>query len=116
AVTAANVTLVALSKPPASYRAVFQLRGEDGNLWQSDELALGGLGPGSSSWQPGRGMSLSALIRLPRSAKPGPSSLSVRISAPRSKRFLDSHAPNPEPGRDAPKGVTLTTIEVVPSR
>ena len=52
-----------------------QLRGDDGNLWQSDELALGGLGPGSSSWQPGRMMSLSALIRLPRSAKPGTYSL-----------------------------------------
>jgi hypothetical protein len=115
-VTAVNVSLVAPVKPPASYRAVFQLRGDDGNLWQSDELALGGLGPGSSSWQPGRAMSLSALIRLPRNTKPGIYSLSLRLSDPRAKRFLDSDVPAGEPGRNDPKGVTLTTVQVVPAR
>ena len=112
--TAANVTFVAGVRPPASYRAVFQLRGEDGDLWKSDELALGGLGPGSASWQADRTMSLSALIRLPRTAKPGTYSLSVRVYDPRARRFLDSQVPGGEPGRPDPKGVTLTTIQIEP--
>jgi hypothetical protein len=112
-VTAVNVELVATGKPAASYRAVFQLRGDDGSeLWKSDELAIGGLGPGSQSWTDGRSMSLSALIRLPRSAKPGEYSLSMRLYDPRARRFVDSTLPGVEPGRADPKGVTLTTLTV----
>jgi hypothetical protein len=111
-VTAVNVTLQALARPSASYRAVFQLRGDDGDLWRSDELALGGLGPGSATWTPGRATSLSALMRIPRSATPGEYSLSVRIYDPRARRFLDSTMPGVEPGRADPKGVTLTTVQV----
>jgi hypothetical protein len=112
-VSAVNVELVATGKPAASYRAVFQLRGADGSdLWKSDELAIGGLGPGSASWADGRTMSLSALIRLPRSAKPGEYSLSMRLYDPRARRFVDSTLPGFEPGRADPKGVTLTTLMV----
>jgi hypothetical protein len=57
-------------------------------------------------------MSLSALMRLPRSAQPGEYSLSVRLLDPRSKRFADSTLPGVEPGRADPKGVTLTTVMV----
>ena len=97
-VSAVNVELVATGKPAASYRAVFQLRGDDGSeLWKSDELAIGGLGPGSASWSDGRTMSLSALIRLPRSAKPGEYSLSMRLYDPRARRFVDSTLPGVEP-------------------
>jgi hypothetical protein len=114
-VSAVNVELVAISKPPVSYRAVFQLRGADGaDIWKSDELAIGGLGPGSASWTEGRTMSLGALIRLPRSAKPGEYSLSMRLYDPRARRFVDASAPGAEPGRADPKGVTLTTIRVGP--
>jgi hypothetical protein len=112
-VSAVNVELMAVGKPAVSYRAVFQLRGDDGtDLWRSDELAIGGLGPGAASWPDGRTMSLSALIRLPRSAKPGEYSLSVRLWDPRARRFVDSKLPGVEPGRDDPKGVTLTTLTV----
>jgi hypothetical protein len=114
-VSAVNVDLVATGKPAASYRAVFQLRGDDGSdLWKSDELAIGGLGPGSQSWSDGRTMSLSALIRLPRTAKPGEYSLSMRLYDPRARRFVDSTVPGVEPGRNDPKGVTLTTLTVGP--
>ena len=112
-VSAVNVELEATSKPPVSYRAVFQLRGDDGyDIWKSDELAVGGLGPGSASWAEGRTMSLSALIRLPRDVKPGDYSLSMRLYDPRARRFVDSTVPGTEPGRADPKGVTLTTIRV----
>jgi hypothetical protein len=112
-VSAVNVELVATGKPAASYRAVFQLRGDDGSdLWKSDELAIGGLGPGSANWTAGRTMSLSALIRLPRSAQPGEYSLSMRLYDPRARRFVDSTLPGVEPGRADPKGVTLTTLTV----
>ena len=114
-VSAVNVELVATSKPPVSYRAVFQLRGEDGaDVWKSDELAIGGLGPGSASWTEGRTMSLGALMRIPRSAKLGEYSLSMRLYDPRGRRFVDSSVPGTEPGRADPKGVTLTTIRIGP--
>ncbi len=114
-VSAVNVELVATGKPAASYRAVFQLRGADGSdLWKSQELAIGGLGPGSASWSDGQTMSLSALMRLPRSAKPGEYSLSMRLYDPRARRFVDSNLPGVEPGRADPKGVTLTTLTVGP--
>jgi len=114
-VSAVNVDLVAASKPSVSYRAVFQLRGEDGNdIWKSDELAIGGLGPGSASWPEGRTMSLGALIRIPRSARIGEYSLSMRLYDPRARRFVDSTVPGEEPGRADPKGVTLTTLRIGP--
>jgi hypothetical protein len=118
-VSAVNVELVATGKPAASFRAVFQLRGADGSdLWKSQELAqelaIGGLGPGSASWADGQTMSLGALIRLPRSTKPGEYSLSVRLYDPRARRFVDSTLPGVEPGRADPKGVTLTTVTVGP--
>jgi hypothetical protein len=114
-VTAVNVELVATSRPAASYRAVFQLRGADGaDVWKSDELAIGGLGPGSQSWAEGRVMSLGALLRLPRATRPGEYSLSMRLYDPRARRFVDSTLPGAEPGRADPKGVTLTTVTVVP--
>jgi hypothetical protein len=114
-VSAVNVELEAMSKPPVSYRAVFQLRGNDGiDIWESDELAVGGLGPGSASWSEGRTMSLGALIRLPRPVKPGEYSLSMRLYDPRERRFVGSTVPGTEPGRADPKGVTLTTIRVGP--
>jgi hypothetical protein len=59
-------------------------------------------------------MSLSALIRLPRTAKPGEYSVSMRLYDPRARRFVDSSLPGAEPGRADPKGVTLTTITVGP--
>ena len=115
-VSAVNVELSALGKPAANYRAVFQLRGADGlDIWKSDELAVGGLGPGSASWSDGRTMSLGALIRLPRTAPPGEYSLSMRLYDPRARRFADSTVPGVEPGRNDPKGVTLTTIMVDPA-
>ena len=115
-VSAVNVQLAAVGKPTASFRAVFQLRGPEGDAWKSDELAIGGLGPGSASWSDGRVMSLGALIRLPRSTKPGEYSLSMRLYDPRARRFMDSSVAGVEPGRDDPKGVTLTTITVTPLR
>jgi hypothetical protein len=112
-VSAVDVDLLASGRPAASYRAVFQLRAANGaELWKSDELAIGGLGPGSASWSEGRTMSLSALIRLPRSAKPGEYSLSMRLYDPRARRFVDSTVPGVEPSRNDPKGVTLTTLTV----
>lgn len=114
-VSAVNVQLAAIGKPAAHFRAIFQLRGPDGDAWKSDELAIGGLGPGSASWSDGRVMSLGALIRLPRSTKPGEYSLSMRLYDPRARRFMDSTVAGVEPGRDDPKGVTLTTITVTPS-
>jgi hypothetical protein len=60
-------------------------------------------------------MSLGALIRLPRTAKSGVYSLSMRLYDPRARRFVDSAAPGAEPGRADPKGVTLTTIAVGPN-
>ncbi|MCC7367032.1 MAG: glycosyltransferase family 39 protein [Chloroflexi bacterium] len=114
-VSAVNVQLVAVGKPAASYRAVFQLRGSDGDAWKSDELAIGGLGPGSAGWSDGRTMSLGALMRLPRTTKPGEYSLSMRLYDPRARRFMDSTVQGAEPGRDDPKGVTLTTVTVVAS-
>lgn len=114
-VSAVNVELVATERPPVSYRAIFQLRGADGqDVWKSDELAIGGLGPGSANWPAGRVMSLGALIRLPRSAAPGEYSLSIRLYDPRARRFVDSTLPGVEPGRADPKGVTLTTVTVTP--
>jgi hypothetical protein len=113
-VSAVNVLLVAENKPAVSYRAVFQLRGPDGDAWKSDELAIGGLGPGSANWSGGQTMSLGALIRLPRSTKPGEYSLSLRLYDPRARRFVDSTVVGVEPGRDDPKGVTLTTVTVTP--
>jgi hypothetical protein len=114
-VSAVNVELVATSRPRVSYRAVFQLRADDGfDIWKSDELAIGGLGPGSASWADGRSMSLGALIRVPRSAKAGQYSLSMRLYDPRDRRFVDSIVPGAEPGRADPKGVTLTTITIGP--
>lgn len=114
-VSAVNVELVATGKPAASYRAVFQLRGVDGyDIWKSQELAIGGLGPGSANWSDGQTMSLSALMRLPRSANPGEYSLSMRLYDPRARRFVDSTLPGVEPGRADPKGVTLTTVTVGP--
>ena len=114
-VSAVNVELTATARPPVSYRAVFQLRGEDGaDVWKSDELAIGGLGPGSASWPEGRTMSLGALIRIPRTATFGQYSLSMRLYDPRGRRFVDSTAPGAEPGRADPKGVTLTTIRIGP--
>ena len=78
---------------------MFQLRGEDGaDVWKSDELAIGGLGPGSASWAEGRTMSLGALIRIPRTAKIGEYSLSMRLYDPaRSpvRRFERCPAPSP---------------------
>jgi hypothetical protein len=113
-VSAVNVDMVATGKPAASYRAVFQLRGADGSdAWKSQELAIGGLGPGSASWSDGQTMSLSALMRLPRSTRPGEYSLSMRLYDPRARRFVDSTLPGVEPGRADPKGVTLTTVTVV---
>jgi hypothetical protein len=113
--SAVNVELVATGRPPVSYRAVFQLRGDDGaDVWKSDDLAIGGLGPGSSSWPEGRTISLGALIRVPRSAKVGEYSLSMRLYDPRGRRFLDAAAPGVAPGRADPKGVTLTTIRIGP--
>lgn len=110
---AVNVELVATAKPPVSYRAVFQLRAPDGSeAWRSDELALGGLGPGSTSWSEGRVMSLSALIRPPRATQPGEYSLSIRLYDPRGRRFVDATTPGAEAGRGDPKGVTLTTLTV----
>jgi hypothetical protein len=114
--SAVNVQLTAVGKPTASFRAVFQLRSADGvDIWKSDELALGGLGPGSASWSDGDTMSLGALMRLPLSAPPGQYSLSMRLYDPRAKRYADSTVPGVEPGRDDPKGVTLTTIMVDPA-
>ena len=113
-VSAVNVQLAAIGKPAAHYRAVFQLRGPEGDAWKSDELAIGGLGPGSASWADGRVMSLGALIRLPRSTRPGEYSLSMRLYDPRARRFMDSTVAGVEPGRDDPKGVTLTTVTVTP--
>jgi hypothetical protein len=114
-VSAVNVELVAAGRPPVNYRAVFQLRGDDGlDIWKSDELAIGGLGPGSASWADGRTMSLGALIRIPRSATLGEYSLSMRLYDPRARRFVDSTVPGAEPGRADPKGVTLTTIRIGP--
>ena len=114
-VSAVNVELLATTRLPVSYRAVFQLRGDDGvDVWKSDELAIGGLGPGSASWSEGRTMSLGALIRIPRTAKLGEYSLSMRLYDPRARRFVDSTAPGAEPGRADPKGVTLTTIRIGP--
>jgi len=116
-VSAVNVELVAVGKPAASYRAVFQLRGADGSdVWKSQELAIGGLGPGAASWSDGRTMSLGALIRLPRNAAPGEYSLSMRLYDPRARRFADSTVPGVEPGRADPKGVTLTTIQIEPAQ
>ncbi|MGE3270983.1 MAG: ArnT family glycosyltransferase, partial [Chloroflexota bacterium] len=113
AVSAVNVELVADGKPAVSYRAIFQLRGTDGgDAWKSDELAIGGLGPGSGNWSNGQTMSLGALIRLPRTTKPGTYSLSMRLYDPRAKRFVDSTLTGVEPGRDDPKGITLTTVTV----
>ncbi|MFN8634667.1 MAG: glycosyltransferase family 39 protein [Chloroflexota bacterium] len=110
---AVNVELVAAARPAVSYRAVFQLRAADGSeAWRSDELALGGLGPGSASWNEGRVMSLGALIRLPRTTKPGEYSLSMRLYDPRGRRFVDASAPGAEAGRGDPKGVTLATLTV----
>jgi hypothetical protein len=60
-------------------------------------------------------MSLGALIRLPRTAPPGEYSLSMRLYDPRARRFADSSVPGVEPGRNDPKGVTLTTIMVDPA-
>lgn len=111
-VTAINVLVSATTRPATSYRAVFQLRGTDGDLWRSDELALGGLGPGSATWAPGRAVSLAALMRIPRAAPAGEYSLSVRLYDPRARRFLDSTVSGVEPGRADPKGVTLTTIQI----
>ena len=59
-------------------------------------------------------MSLGALIRIPRTAKVGEDSLSMRLYDPRARRFVDSSAPNAEPGRADPKGVTLTTLRIGP--
>jgi hypothetical protein len=115
ATSAVNVELAATNRPPVSYRAVFQLRGNDGDdVWKSDELAIGGLGPGSASWTEGRTMSLGALIRIPRTAKAGQYSLSMRLYDPRARRFVDSTTSAAEPGRADPKGVTLTTVWVGP--
>jgi 4-amino-4-deoxy-L-arabinose transferase-like glycosyltransferase len=114
-VSAVNVELVAMSRPTVSYRAVFQLRDKDGlDIWKSDELAVGGLGPGSANWPEGRAMSLSALMRIPRSAKIGEYSLSLRLYDPRARRFVDSALLGAEPGRADPKGVTLTTVWIGP--
>jgi hypothetical protein len=114
-VSAVNVELLAATQPAVSYRAVFQLRGDDGaDIWKSDELAIGGLGPGSASWDEGRTISLGALIRIPRTAKAGRYSLSMRLYDPRARRFVDSTVPGSEPGRADPKGVTLTTIWIGP--
>ncbi|MCC6177853.1 MAG: glycosyltransferase family 39 protein [Chloroflexi bacterium] len=114
--TSVTVDLLAREKPAVSYQAVFQLRGADGvDIWKSDELAIGGLGPGAANWSAGRAMSLSALVRPNRAAAPGEYSLSVRLYDPRAKRFVDSTLTGVEPGRPDPKGVTLTTLTVLPA-
>ena len=59
-------------------------------------------------------MSLGALIRIPRTAKIGEYSLSMRLYDPRTRRFVDASVPGGEPRRADPKGVTLTTIRIGP--
>lgn len=112
--TAVNLGFEALAKPGASYLAVLQLRGDGGMVWKSDEIPLAGLAPGAASWSPGRVMSLSVLMRPPRSVKPGEYALSLRLYDPRARRFVDvDDAAQPADQRD-PKGLTLGTVTVLP--
>ena len=112
--TAVNLGFEAVAKPGASYLAVLQLRGDDGTVWQSEEIPLAGLGPGAASWSPGRTTSLAILVRPPRSVKPGDYALSLRLYDPRGRRFVDvDDAGQPADSRD-PKGLTLGTVTVLP--
>jgi hypothetical protein len=112
--TAANFTWRISTRPATPYQLVLQLRSDDQIIWRSDELPLTGLAP-YGSWAPDRPVSLSALVRVPRSTKPGEYGLSARIYDPRGRRFLD---PSYDGGSDRqrdPKGVTLGTITITAS-
>lgn len=117
-VASLDLTWQAVARPAADYRAVVQIRRDDQIFWRSDELPLAGLGPGPSSWQPGRSMSLSALIRVPRSLPTIDYAVSVRLYDPRARRFVDplgdrsgaEGQPRPDP-----KGVTVATLTVAPT-
>ena len=112
--TAVNLGFEAVAKPGASYLAVLQLRDDAGTVWKSDEIPLAGLAPGAAKWSPGQGMSLSVLMRPPRSVEPGEYALSLRLYDPRGKRFVDvDDAAQPAIQRD-PKGLTLGTVTVLP--
>ena len=71
------------------------------------------LGPGRLP--DGEATPAAAHIGVADAAEMDAAALSMRLSDPRARRFLDSHVPGGEPGRNDPKGVTLTTIEVRPA-
>jgi len=113
-VTAVNLAWEATTRPSADYGAILQLRAGEGVVWRSDALPLAGLGPGSASWAPGRSVLLSALIRLPRSLKPGAYSLSVHLRDPRGGRLLGPLVGGDEAARPDSQGLPLTTLIVLP--
>jgi len=114
-VSAVNLAWEAVTRPQADYQAVLQLRGDEQVVWKSDELPLAGLGPGTASWTPGQTISLSALVRLPRSLKPGDYALSVRLYDPRARRLVGPVGARDETSQADPKGVTLATLTVLPA-
>ena len=108
-----NLAWEATERPAGSFQAVVSLRGQEGVAWKTDELALGGLGPGSGSWAAGGGLSQSALVRPPRSLEPGEYGLSVRLYDPRGRRFLDPSHSLEHPLGD-PKGAMLGVVTILP--
>ena len=113
-VTAVHLLWESVSQPTSDYQAVLQLRSEEQVVWRSEELPLAGLGPGSASWAPGRGIALSALVRPPRSLQPGEYSLSVRLYDPRARQLTGPSGAADAASQRDPKGATLTTLTITP--
>ena len=114
-VSAVNVELVATARPPVSYRAVFQLRGEDG-VRRLEERRAGGRRAGTGLGELGRGTDDVAGCADPDPALGEdrgvqPLDAAVRPARPALRRLVERLA---EPGRADPKGVTLTTIRIGP--
>ncbi len=110
--TAVNLSWEADSRPVSDFRVVVQLREDDRVIWKSDEIAVGGLGPGTGSWAAGRRISHSTLITLPRGTSPGEYAVTVRLHDPRSRRPIGPLAPTVEASPADPKGVTVGTLTV----
>jgi hypothetical protein len=115
-VTAVNLTWDVSSRASGNYQAIVSLRANDDVAWRSQELPLAGLGPGTSSWQPGEIVSMAALIPTPRSIKPGQWSVTVRLYDPKTRELANPPSDVTLVGQIDPKGVTLGTLTVEPAR
>jgi hypothetical protein len=88
----------ALGRASVDYHIMTELRGPDGQVWNDEELSLGGRNIGLVDWEPGRWLFQSSTFDVPPEAPSGEYALTVGVYDSRARADLPITAGDPRLG------------------